>query len=245
MKGDVAMRGTIIGVTLLALVGILALWWAPSEPRRETDFDLEGLRMPDPRREAPGVPAPEVERPAATRSASAQGTEVLVAPKDPRSGEPLASLELDEMDEVAAAEAEDPAAEARRIRLPLIMAIRGRHSSPEARREAMLEALRRSGASSEDWTREASTVFARWDAALAVDIARAVELREARCFRAGCEVPVVFPDRAAFERAATAFRSIHEAEAVHGGRVQTPPVVRPDGTIEASWLMLRPDGVES
>ncbi|WP_394826036.1 hypothetical protein [Pendulispora albinea] len=134
---------------------------------------------------------------------------------------------------------------ARELRLPVIQAIRGDFASPEARHDAMLDALRRSGESREPWTSVARDVYGKWNEALPADPARRVDWRSVQCYRAGCEVRMSFADRKSYESAAAAFRSIREDAAPHGGRVQTPPVVEADGTVSAAWILLRPDSTES
>jgi hypothetical protein len=39
------------------------------------------------------------------------------------------------------------------------------------------------------------------------------------CFQAGCVLDVLFPDRASYELAARAFRTLRDANGQHGGRV--------------------------
>ena len=146
----------------------------------------------------------------------------------------------DEMDDE-----NDPVERARRIRLPVILAIRGNHSTPEARREAMLEALRDSGPSDEAWTRQSTAVFGDWTGGISSDVGLSADFTNAQCYQAGCEVELSFPDRASYERASKEFRSLRESGSTHGGRVQTPPIEGDDGQMRASWIMLRPDSSES
>jgi hypothetical protein len=121
---------------------------------------------------------------------------------------------------------------------PLISAIRGRHPDPAARRRAMLEALDGTGRSDEAWTQGAAEVFETWRRALP-PTARGVRLSEVTCFRGGCVSRVSFADLAAYQAAASAFRSLPEASPRHGGRVQTPAIAE-NGEVVASWIFLRP-----
>lgn len=134
-----------------------------------------------------------------------------------------------------------PLETARRVRLPVILALRGDHPTPRARREAMLDALRRSGPSDEAWTKQAVPVFEDWTRGLSSDIGHRLDWSSARCFQAGCEVELSFPDRASYERAAREFRTLREEGAAHGGRVQTPAIDAPNGEVRASWILMRPD----
>jgi len=139
----------------------------------------------------------------------------------------------------------DPVEESRRIRLPVIQAIRGKHPTPEGRREAMLDALRQSGPSYEEWTKQSTAVFDDWTRGISSDVGLRANWNSAQCFQAGCEVEVSFPDRDGYERASKEFRSLREEDASHGGRIQTPAVDDENGQVRASWIMLRPDGSRS
>lgn len=142
-------------------------------------------------------------------------------------------------------EESDPVERARRIRLPVILAIRGNHPTPEARREAMLKALRNSGPSDEAWTMQSTAVFDDWTGGISGDVGLRPDFTSAQCYQAGCEVELSFPDRASYEQASKEFRSLREAGTTHGGRVQTPAYEDDNGQIRASWIMLRPDASRS
>jgi hypothetical protein len=123
-------------------------------------------------------------------------------------------------------------------RLPVIYAIRGDYPNDQARFEAMRDALQKSGASTEAWTGSARSIFERWGSALD-GIQRTVDSGSLRCYVAGCEMRVTFPDRATFEQGSAKFRGI--ADQTPMGRVQTPGVSLPDGQVRVSWILLRPD----
>jgi hypothetical protein len=190
-------------------------------------------------------PAPR-EAPAHVLSATHPGTEQASAdpslPVEDKQALAAVQAEITSLEAEAAAAGQQlqPAEQARRIRLPLIMAIRGDHPTPEARHRAMREALERSGPTNEVWTGEASSVFGSWASALP-DLGQRVDTGSTRCFLAGCEIAVTFPDRASYDRAAMAFRDIYDEAVNHGGRVQTPPVTNENGSVRAVWMMLRPD----
>jgi hypothetical protein len=122
--------------------------------------------------------------------------------------------------------------------LRLVRAIRGTYSTDEARQQAMREALSSSGARAE-WDAPASATFAAWGQGLEGD--GRLEADTVRCYEAGCEVRVVFPDRAAFDRAAARFRALREDAPWHGGRVQTPPAPGEGGSLGAYWMLLAPE----
>jgi hypothetical protein len=123
-------------------------------------------------------------------------------------------------------------------RLPVIYAIRGDYPNDQARFEAMRGALQKSGPSTEAWTASARSLFERWGAALE-GIERTVDSSSLRCYVAGCELLVTFPDRAAFEQGSAKFRGITDQTPM--GRVQTPGVALPDGRVQVAWMLMRPD----
>lgn len=182
---------------------------------------------------------------------NAAKSEALPAPLskgDGRDAPPQDRVEVDAPPEIPEDEMDDEsdfAERDRRIRFPVILAIRGNHPTSEARREAMLDALRQSGVSDEIWTRQSTAVFDEWTRELSTEIGHQMNRASAQCYQAGCEVELSFPDRASYERAADEFRSLQEDNATHGGRVQTPAVESDNGQIRASWIMLRPDSSES
>lgn len=125
------------------------------------------------------------------------------------------------------------------IRAPVVNAIRRIELGPLDRRAAILEAMEASGASDEPFTRTMPGMVAAWIRGLPRD-AMPLDSGAPRCFRAGCETTLRFRDEASYRAAAAAYRAIDDPGAEHGGRVQTPPAVREDGTIEVVWIALRP-----
>lgn len=214
------------------IIGLAAaIFWPKSEKKRAPTDSAAA--------DGPGASAP-IERRARDSSREAAVTAprpALAAPNPtPTAASPTASepegLEL--ADEPAHTDAE----RAQLARLPVIYAIRADFANDQARFDAMREALERSGPSTEPWTTSARSTFERWSSALK-NVERSLDTESLRCYVAGCEMLVTFPDRATFEKGASEFRSIHEEVPV--GRIQTPGVARPDGKVQASWMMLRPD----
>jgi hypothetical protein len=123
-------------------------------------------------------------------------------------------------------------------RLPVIYAIRGDYPNDQARFVAMRDALHKSGPSTEAWTGSARAIFDRWGSALE-GVERSVDSSSLRCYVAGCELLVTFPNRAAFEEGSAKFRGIPDH--IPMGRVQTPGVALPDGRVQVSWMLMRPD----
>jgi len=124
------------------------------------------------------------------------------------------------------------------FRAAMVSAIRRLDLSPTERHETIVRRLEESGASSEPWTRPAPEVFSTWEASLPLD--PALRMGEARCFRAGCLLPVSYETAEAYEAAAEVFRSMHDPELPHGGRILLPPRTNEDGDVETGWLMLPP-----
>jgi hypothetical protein len=187
------------------------------------------------------MPVPAPQQPHAHKKAATPAPPILAAAKpspaaQSPSGEEAIGLDDDGGDEEARATAE----RAQLARLPVLTAIRGKYESAEARYDAMRGALARSGRTDEAWSQQASEVFRSWSTALG-EAAGNARLDSVRCFVAGCEMRVDFPDAGSAERAASAFRTMREDGAMHGGRVQTPAVAGRDGGVEVTWMMLRPD----
>jgi hypothetical protein len=161
---------------------------------------------------------------------------VLQAPQDAPSATALANASPTETEDDVP---EQTAVEkAHLARLPVIYAIRGEYPDDQARFEAMRGALHKSGPSTEAWTGSALATFERWGSALG-GVDRTMESSSLRCYVAGCEMLVTFPDRATFEQASATFRGIPDQ--IPMGRVQTPGVVLPDGQVQVSWMLMRPD----
>ncbi len=158
---------------------------------------------------------------------------------DPENLTPDVSTEGDVDDETL--DGSDAALAAREApRTPIILAIRGDHAKREARRDALLEGLRRSGPSSETWTEKERPTFDGWRNMLSADARTLVTTGTSACYRAGCEVAVRFTSLESYEKVADEFRRLPEEGATHGGRVHTPPATRSDGSVEANWIFLRP-----
>lgn len=180
-----------------------------------------------------------------TIAAPAQVAPLMAAAQPPRAPEPTSpgasALPSEASDPAAEDEARRSAADqAQLVRMPLLMAIRGDYTSHQQRYDAMRSALERSGPTTEAWSQQAGEVFNGWATALGAS-AGTPEVGSTRCFVAGCEMRVLFPDVASAEQAASAFRLISEETSTHGGRVQTPPVPAPEGGVHVTWMMLRPD----
>jgi hypothetical protein len=215
------------GWAAFAVVAVLCavVFWPKAErgrPKREQTPSAEG--GPSSRREAPPVapsqPEPEVAR------------VVSPAPSIMPSSSPTPADVGDEVPELTEVE------KAQVARLPVIYAIRGDYPNDQARFEAMRDALRKSGSSSETWTGSARSIFERWGSSLQ-GVERTVDGSSLRCYVAGCEVLVTFPDRAAFEQGSARFRGL--SEQLPMGRVQTPGVTLSDGRVQVAWMLLRPD----
>lgn len=142
--------------------------------------------------------------------------------------------------EVLEEELEQPTV--RELHWPVIRAIREKHSTPEARKEAMLKALRASGPTGDAWAQRGREVFEQWERSMPTDLDRATLRETVACYQAGCEIAVRFASREDAERGADAFRELQDASSeLHAGRVQTPAVDVGGGAYEANWIMLRPE----
>lgn len=189
---------------------------APTVVEQETPVSDDSLRVPPAPRQVELAVAPTLpEAPRVTSLASASPTE--------------AEDDVPEQTDVGKAQL---------ARLPVIYAIRGDYPNDQARFEAMRDALHESGPSTEAWTGSARSIFERWGSALE-GVERSADSSSLRCYVAGCEMLVTFPDRAAFEQGSAKFRGI--TDQIPMGRVQTPGVALPDGRVQVSWMLMRPD----
>jgi hypothetical protein len=127
------------------------------------------------------------------------------------------------------------------LRRPVISAIRGDFSTPAEKRDAMRAALEGTGPTREPWSTRAPRVFDDWRDALPMKLAAKTKLSAPECFRAGCLVTVSFEDRETYEAAARTLRELPGEDARHGGRMQSPPEIGPDGHVSALWMMFRPE----
>lgn len=197
----------------------------PSAPRIEEGAEQE--------LDAPSAPeAPSVEE---ESSPMHQEPEAALSPAEVE--EPFER----ELAEAIEEELKEPTVRERH--LPVIRAIREDHPTPAARKEAMLEALRASGPTSDPWARRGREVFEKWETLMPKELELAPLRETAACYQAGCEITVRFPSQAAAEKGAEAFRQLQDQGALlHAGRVQTPAVEVGAGLYESSWIMLRPEG---
>lgn len=131
----------------------------------------------------------------------------------------------------------------RELHLPVIRAIRENHPDPQARKDAMLKALRATGPTRDPWAQRGREVFEKWENLMPQDFERATLRETVACYQAGCEMAVRFASREDAEKGADAFRQLQDASSEHhAGRVKTPAVEVGGGAYEANWIMLRPEG---
>jgi hypothetical protein len=222
------MRKPWFGWGLLVVAASLCavLFWPKSErlvAKRAPSTVAEESPLP---KESPSVPP----------TAREQGPVVVPVLHDAPSPTALASASpTEEGDDVPE---QTELEKAQLARLPVIYAIRGDYPSDQARFEAMRGALQKSGPSTEAWTESARSVFERWASSLD-GVGRTVDGSSLRCYVAACEMLVTFPDRAAYEQGSAKFRGIPDQ--IPMGRVQTPGVALPDGRVQVSWMLMRPD----
>lgn len=211
---------------------------APSGSERAAASQVEAKETRVDRQEpAPNAASPTVDHDGAPEPESNPVARRSVLSKVMRRGyaaRPKASPQRVAVDEVEAHES---------LRASVISAVRRRDLSPAARHETLVQTLEESGPSSASWTRPSPEVFSAWKASLPSEFAAGIG--KARCYRAGCLLPVSFQTAEAYEAAAEAFRSIHDPELPHGGRVLLPPKTNADGDVETGWLMLPPPPARS
>lgn len=200
-----------------------ALAFAAKQPK-ETGHDAVRTQLQSPASGLPSGPVP-------------------ASPKAPRLAESHAAASASP--KLAATQDDDDALlDLSPLRRPIIRAIREAGVSPAEKRASMLRAIEASGASRERWTVGAPSTFEQWRAALPGETQRGVRMGEVACFQAGCVAQLEFENTAAYQTAASTFRTLTDTGASHGGRVQTPPEMA-SGKVIANWIMLRPETPKS
>ncbi|MDY7228170.1 hypothetical protein [Hyalangium rubrum] len=212
-----------VGGTGLLVAGVLALWLRqPVELPADDEFTTESFTT-EPRREfssSPVVvrtPPPLEARPASPPPASLRSAPV--APPEP----------LPREEEVT---------QATRLRSRIVLALRGQHPTPLARRDAVLSEFLSSGVSQEPWTQEARAALEHWREQIAASVLP-VRAEPSVCYAAGCLERVTFPDPESFAEAQRRVPQL--ALGSVGPHMQLPPEHLPSGEVVVSWAVLRPE----
>jgi hypothetical protein len=128
-------------------------------------------------------------------------------------------------------------AKAETTRDAVAIALRAPSASDSDRRNAILQALADSGRADPSRAAAITARATRWHEALDPDIAGAIQLGAARCYRGGCALEIAFATDDAYETAREHLRRA-PADADDGGRLQTPATPRGDGWLVADWIAL-------
>jgi hypothetical protein len=120
----------------------------------------------------------------------------------------------------------------------IVVALRAKHSSELARREAVLTEIVSSGESQEPWTEPARMALVQWRQEIETAVLP-VQVAAPRCYAAGCLSHVTFPDFASYEEAQRRTPTL-QLGAV-GPHLHLPPERLPSGEVLASWAVLRPE----
>ena len=101
-------------------------------------------------------------------------------------------------------------------------------------REMVLEDLKQSGDGTEDWNGSAESVFAA--------IGKPpVSFSDDGCWVAGCAATFTYASQDAYEQALAALPAMPAYKGWSAGKRLTPPDLRPDGTVQMTIVLYRPD----
>lgn len=219
-----------LGVGALALACAVALWLQrPLEPSAPAEAEepvapAAAVHAGQPAQASAQARSRSVPRPVAAQPLAPPQGEALPPPPMPAAPVGPASYE--------------PADLAEQLRLRLVRALRARHPTPLARREAVLAELRASGESQEPWTQPARAALEHMRARMEAEVLP-FQAEPAGCYAAGCALRVTFPDSQSFAEAQRRVPTLSPGGGV-GPHMQLPPEPLPSGEVVGFWLVLRP-----
>lgn len=219
-----------LGVGALALACALALWLRrpvePGEPAEAEAPVAPGTVMQaTPPEQAPAL-AQARSQPVSRPPAAQALPQAEALPPPPLPAAPAGPVSY------------EPADLAEELRLRLVRALRARHPTPLARRDAVLAELRASGESQEPWTEQARAALEHMHSRIAAEVLP-FHAEPAGCYAAGCALRVTFPDAPSFAEAQRRVPALSPGGGV-GPHMQLPPEPLPSGEVLGFWLVLRP-----
>jgi len=107
-------------------------------------------------------------------------------------------------------------------------------------RKRMQKLLAGSGPIDEPWTKAVPEVFARWKAE-ARTAGVHTDFSEAKCFHDGCFVDAKYPDIGDYMTSSESLSGSATFQGWRGVKYRSPPEVANDGTVTATWALLRPE----
>jgi hypothetical protein len=221
-----------LGVGALALACALALWLQrPLEPSGPAEAEEPVAPAAAVRAAQPGqaqARSQPVSRPPTAQPVAPPPAEALPPPLPAAPAGPVSY---------------GPADLAEQLRLRLVRALRTRHPTPLARREAVLAELRASGESQEPWTEPARAALEHMHTQIAAEVLP-FQAEPAGCYAAGCALRVTFPDSQSFTEAQRRVPALSPGGGV-GPHMQLPPEPLPSGEVVGFWLVLRPQPAEA
>ena len=120
----------------------------------------------------------------------------------------------------------------------VVSALRADYTTPLARRDAVLAALRHSGEAEAAWSPGARTALATWRTTLEAQVLP-VRAEPPRCYAAGCLTHVTFPDAASYEAARQLVPGLSLPGAV--AHLQLPAETLASGEVRVVWAVLPPE----
>lgn len=112
--------------------------------------------------------------------------------------------------------------------------------SAKEERASMRQRLEASGPNAEGWASAAAETFAAWNAA--AERAGGARFSPATCYRDGCIAAATYRDTS---DVGALDRALLESDAFHawrGAKFRSPLVTGENGSLEADWILFRPEG---
>jgi hypothetical protein len=219
----------------LLLAGLAAFWLRQpvtlsdetSEPARPTAQEAGATA-------AAAVPtAPAAAPPRAPLARPSSPSALVSMAQAPMPRQPLARARR-----AAPLEEEVDGSLATRLRRRIVLALRARHLSDTARRDAVLAEFISSGESLEPWTEQARGALERWRQEIDTTVLP-IRAEPAGCYAAGCLARVTFPDAASYAAAQQLTPRLQLGQV--GPHMQLPPEHLSSGEVVVSWAVLRPE----
>jgi hypothetical protein len=106
---------------------------------------------------------------------------------------------------------------------------------PSVQRDLRVKALEESGADDGPWTNDARAVFQKWQGE--TSLGASVAVGDIRCFKAGCETTITYPDMATCRNAAHELQETPSFRYWPGPRFRSGPMVQPSGSVQVTWIV--------
>lgn len=100
--------------------------------------------------------------------------------------------------------------------------------------------LERSGRNAEPWHKKAEDTYGSFENVLAKNVDTKIRFSRARCFQAGCEATVTYPDASSLEKAREVLTTSEAFMSYPGAKFQSGPEQNSDGSVSNLWILFPP-----